>query len=575
MIKLDLTKFKHEKSDEKTTTLKHKDGHMLTIANKALSPKMQEQLKALAPQEESKKEYAKGGKVKMYADPEEEVSSQDSAPTEDDTKQEEIKNIEENKAPESSNDPLKGLNININAAPQPPGANTVLAAPQADTQSTQPVGTDTVLAPQSAQETTPTQDSTQASQMPGAATPSPQGVAPQTPIQTEGPMQTFQKSKDEAKANLSEHASDYESALSRGEIHPKTYHDLFASKSTLGKIGTIFGLLVAGAGAGLTRTPNAVIEMLDKEIDNDFQAQKQSKENAINFLKVSQEQAMREAQIKGLNAETATKAFALAQVKSYQSAYHSMVEQTKKLPIGTPERTNAEQALAMMYPQVVGKINDINDQAAGAIAYNKMLFGNQANAPTDEAAFQEKMKGLKILGPQGEKRAQEMEVRHIPGVSGQASRDISEQDRKEMVDHQKLSDAAKDVLDFSSKNTNLIPGTASYNTGVAKSIVLQQAIREGLLGTVFRESEKPLLQKFVDDNPAGAFKMFSTQPKLKAIIESNDIQLNRLKKSYGFSGSNPNDPAAVRQNLKTWADDTLKTDPTNKKALKAKALLGE
>ncbi len=45
---LDPSKFKHVSSDDKSTTLQHKDGHTLRIAHSVLSPKMQEQLKALS-----------------------------------------------------------------------------------------------------------------------------------------------------------------------------------------------------------------------------------------------------------------------------------------------------------------------------------------------------------------------------------------------------------------------------------------------------------------------------------------------------------------------------------------------
>jgi len=47
-IKLDLSKFKHVKSDKNTTTLRHKDGHELTIAHNAMSPEMKTQLSALS-----------------------------------------------------------------------------------------------------------------------------------------------------------------------------------------------------------------------------------------------------------------------------------------------------------------------------------------------------------------------------------------------------------------------------------------------------------------------------------------------------------------------------------------------
>jgi hypothetical protein len=47
-IALDLKHFKHVKSDDKTTTLQHKNGHMLTLAHKSLHPEAQAQLAALS-----------------------------------------------------------------------------------------------------------------------------------------------------------------------------------------------------------------------------------------------------------------------------------------------------------------------------------------------------------------------------------------------------------------------------------------------------------------------------------------------------------------------------------------------
>lgn len=73
-VSLDLKHFKHVKSDDKSTTLQHKDGHTLNIAHKSLSPEFQKQLQALTeaakePQKEVKspkkeaepKKMAEGG----------------------------------------------------------------------------------------------------------------------------------------------------------------------------------------------------------------------------------------------------------------------------------------------------------------------------------------------------------------------------------------------------------------------------------------------------------------------------------------------------------------------------------
>jgi len=76
-IALDLRQFKHVKSDKNSTTLRHSDGHMLTMAHKALSPEFQKQLQALGasaknaqtPLEQDDMKHrgmSNGGKVKHY-----------------------------------------------------------------------------------------------------------------------------------------------------------------------------------------------------------------------------------------------------------------------------------------------------------------------------------------------------------------------------------------------------------------------------------------------------------------------------------------------------------------------------
>lgn len=60
-IKLDLSKFKHIKSDDHTTTLQHKDGHILTLAHSKLAKDNQDQLKAMVqPKNPERARYDEG-----------------------------------------------------------------------------------------------------------------------------------------------------------------------------------------------------------------------------------------------------------------------------------------------------------------------------------------------------------------------------------------------------------------------------------------------------------------------------------------------------------------------------------
>ncbi len=89
----------------------------------------------------------------------------------------------------------------------------------------------------------------------------------------------------------------YQKDLQMGHIKPQTYQDLYAKKDTLGKIGTFFGLLVSGAGSGLAHQPNAVMEMMNKEIERDFEAQQKTQGNAQNWRTLSLQHARDQAQI--------------------------------------------------------------------------------------------------------------------------------------------------------------------------------------------------------------------------------------------------------------------------------------
>lgn len=83
--------------------------------------------------------------------------------------------------------------------------------------------------------------------------------------------------------------------IASGKITPATYHSLFAKKDTLGKIGTVFGLLLSGAGSGLSKQPNMLLHMMDKQIDQDLEAQKANKDNARSFLSTISENRKRRA----------------------------------------------------------------------------------------------------------------------------------------------------------------------------------------------------------------------------------------------------------------------------------------
>jgi len=86
--------------------------------------------------------------------------------------------------------------------------------------------------------------------------------------------------------------------LASRQVSPETYKQMFGKKDTLGKVGTLFGLLVSSIGSGLTRQPNQLMEMMNKEIERDMDAQQKNRTNSQNFLNMTYNHELQQSQIK-------------------------------------------------------------------------------------------------------------------------------------------------------------------------------------------------------------------------------------------------------------------------------------
>lgn len=136
-----------------------------------------------------------------------------------------------------------------------------------------------------------------------------QAPAPQQPAQAPqavaAPIAAPEKTVEQIAQEKNDHDVQVMNDLATGAITPKTAQSLYAEKDTPGKILTLFGLLVGGAASGLTHQPNVVAEMMDKQIQNDLEAQKSTKENARNWLRLNQDHELQKYTQEKMAAETA------------------------------------------------------------------------------------------------------------------------------------------------------------------------------------------------------------------------------------------------------------------------------
>jgi len=352
---MDLSRFRKTAETDKKTTMTHDDGHVIFISHNHLKPDMKKALAALPlykggkvtkqanPKlEESKKlPMADGGEV-AEPDPQKAKEMQAGATQSGWQPKQWAQNIKEGLGM------AKGGNVQQSKTqPIPPDstlhAQTEIETPDIIQSKTQPSPPDTGLHAMADggkvdEETPPNPEDVEVITNPPSFTPphaevEGQKITGQTPEENlpgalpepdeappspepeatpetapAGQTMTFDKGSTDAAYDPTQqlaprsvsqqmHAEDDALAqdMATGQIHPHTYADLFHDQSTLGKIGTIFGLLVGGMGSGLAHQPNALLGMMDKTLDRDLEGQKQSAANRQNFYKIRQQQQLTDA----------------------------------------------------------------------------------------------------------------------------------------------------------------------------------------------------------------------------------------------------------------------------------------
>lgn len=529
---LDLSKFKKVACDKGCSTLRHVDGHELRIAHKALSPQMRRDLDKLPIH------AADGGDVQP-ASPD--------AP-----------------APGGEEQSVSEVPGDFGAPAEPQAAPTQLAPEAAPDQGT----------PQSPEGGSAAEAPEEDSQPPPPPPPAPpQGVAALPPV-----LPTPQTMADEIRA----HGQMYSQALAQGQIKPETYESLFAKKDTLGKIGTLFGLMVSGAGSGLARQPNAVMEMMQKEIQNDLTAQQNSKSNAENFLRLNQEYTFKNAEMRAraieseltkgqiamlpeqkkymaaqrqlLQVQAAAQARTMAIQNENYSALHAITMNIQKYPPGSPQRRDAEQAAAILSTMVKSEDGFLADRAALAGAAAAGLIGApEQGGANPEAAFQAQQR-LRRMSGHGD-MAKTAEEHRIPGFNGETSLPV---DRASQ-------DKIRDLVDYDNQLSRMIKWTQKYggttldrprvDEGKVMAADLQSAYRNATNGGVYKPGEQNFIEKIIPENPASfAGKTFGTTlSKLRQVQKNARFQMDNHLKSFGLTGISAQRKApAPAEGAKAW-----------------------
>lgn len=393
--------------------------------------------------------------------------------------------------------------------------------------------------------------------------------------------------------------------LANGHITPETYSTLFAKKDTLGKIGTIFGLMLSGAGSGLTGTPNALLEMMNKTISNDLEAQKNSASNAQNLLRINQQDQMNrsdmgyklaeiekmkkdgvltEAQAKLAKADADIKVKLQSRMDADRIAVHDLAQRVNNLPVGSPDRIKGEQLLGDMNSMLQDQHFDIMSRAASMSAF---MHSAAAQSETGKEENRDNATGINIdrmseLIKQGKKFPDK------PGVIPPAEVEHVQKEAEDAETNRALAKA----YDYAYKELNTV-GAGKFTPTKRKALIatLGTIIAKETAGR-YNQAEaeaqaEGIFPSGMDSLSPGTRKLkYETFMKSLKAKENSYISLRRyglLNKfpdyKYGKSGDQKGSSAVVNsdKSAKTGTVErkladgrTALFDPTTKKFLRYK-----
>ena len=409
-----------------------------------------------------------------------------------------------------------------------------------------------------------------------AQSPQPQTGIPQAPGQTMvqdaqqqaqgyAPVNATQQQAQEYQTEAVKFAQD----IASGHITPETYHSLFAKKDTLGKIGTLFGLMVGGAGAGLTHSANPVLSMMDKQIANDLEAQKTSKVNAQNFLRLNQANELLKADIPnkvatgkliGAQTQQATAAakidadtHVINQMKIAKLA--SIMGLVSKLPPGSPQAPAAQQALQQVEAHTMQSIQQ-NSQAAAQQKAAIKQFSNDQQANM--------LLGMPDI-------AADNNSKMVPGF-GKAGKPVDKDVQTELKNRLDLEKAAQEYVQFATDNQgNWANLNAQQRLDVEQRGANMAKALQDKYGTAHGKNsagERGELNKIIPDTPVSFLARFNQIPKVQEIIHSNRMAADTTAQQAMLPDRpwNSNEPAAPKRSApkqtseERWKDNKTQRD---------------
>lgn len=358
---------------------------------------------------------------------------------------------------------------------------------------------------------------------------------------------------------LNNEQAKFEQDVNSGNIKPETYSTLFGKKDTLGKIGTLFGLMLGGVGSGLTGQPNALLSMMDQTIKRDLEAQETSAKNRQTISSINGTNLMNLANAGKTGAEIRQMHIAQNINHTNYLTFHYLAQNANKYPVGSKQWQDSQNVLGFLYKNMKEQGASVNDQAAGAAAMANMLGGQNGGQPNTT------MMKSGMMGPEMKEVGEDVESKSIPGVPGRATRPIPQSNRDELQAMDTLSKKAADLMSFAKAHKGTL-SPSQRALGEQKAAEMVNFYNGSLTGGALTQGRLHWLDQQINKNPTSVFQdMLGNNKRLQEIKDSNDMRKNIVLKQLGF----PIKEGAAAQNqqqsgIQMSGGKPYRLDPTGK-----------
>ena len=320
-------------------------------------------------------------------------------------------------------------------------------------------------------------------------------------------QQKFQADFDELNKERLAHIQD----MQNGFIDPEKYWQNHS------KVASGIGMILAGFNP--TTNPNAAMNFLKFQMEQNLDAQKQNLNAKNNILSSTMQQFG--------NIKDATN---MARIYQQDALAQQMLA-------AAPQAQNDQARLLIQ--QKAGELQQDSAKKLYDMAKDRQFYNLINQAPGQgakgdpEAAFQQRNRALNYYSPQTASYEAE---RHVPGV-GDAPIPVPENVRSKLIAHQNFDTMAKRYQEYSQKHAanwaNLdIPERLKIQAeGASMGKELQSVLNSTLEGGV-SDAQRGELEKMLPSDPTKFLPSVNALPKIKGLIDSNQSRFNTLKKAY-------------------------------------------